>query len=74
MGAFTTDGKPTAALDAFGDGSTAIHAPFAASDHNEATLWFDLQGRQTTTPTKGLYIKKKGQDSCKVSLPEKPLR
>ena len=69
MGAFTTDGRPTAALDAFADGSTAIHAPLSANNHDEATLWYDLQGRQTTTPTKGLYIKKKGQDSCKVILP-----
>ena len=69
MGAFTTDGRPTAALDAFADGSTAIHAPLSANNHDEPTLWYDLQGRQTTTPTKGLYIKKKGQDSCKVILP-----
>ena len=69
MGAFTTDGKPTAALDTFGDGSTAIHAPLATSNHDEAAMWFDLQGRQTTTPTKGLYIMKKGQNSCKVILP-----
>ena len=69
MGAFTTDGMPTAALDAFGNGSTAIHAPLSANNHDEATLWYDLLGRQTTTPTKGLYIKKKGQESRKVILP-----
>ena len=69
MGAFTTDGMPTAALDAFGNGSTAIHTPLSANNHDEATLWYDLQGRQTATPSKGLYIKKKGKDSCKIVLP-----
>jgi hypothetical protein len=60
---------PTAALDAFGNGSTAIHTPLSANNHDEATLWYDLQGRQTATPSKGLYIKKKGKDSCKIVLP-----
>jgi arabinogalactan endo-1,4-beta-galactosidase len=68
MGAFTTDGKPTATLDAFGDGSTAIHARPIAND-NEPTQWYDLQGRQTSYPSKGLYIMKKGQETRKVILP-----
>ena len=69
MGAFTTDGKPTAALAAFGDSSTDIHATLSDNNHDESTQWFDLQGRQTSSPTKGLYIMKKGQDSYKIIRP-----
>ena len=69
MGAFTTDGKPTAALEAFGDSPTAIHAPLSVSNQEASTQWYDLQGRQTSSPTKGLYIMKKGQDSFKIILP-----
>ena len=68
MGAFTTDGKPTAALDAFGDGTTAIQARPTAND-DEPSQWYDLQGRQTSHPSKGLYIMKKGQETRKVILP-----
>ena len=68
MGAFTTDGKPTAALSAFSDNPTAIHAPFSANP-DEPTQWYDLQGHQTSTPTKGLYIMKRGQDTYKIILP-----
>jgi arabinogalactan endo-1,4-beta-galactosidase len=68
MGAFTTDGKPTAALNAFGDGATGIQqVPKVQSD--EPTLWFDLTGHQHTTPHKGLYIQKKGHETHKVILP-----
>ena len=68
MGAFTTDGKPTAALNAFGDGATGIQqVPKVQSD--EPTLWFDLTGHQHTTPRKGLYIQKKGHETHKVILP-----
>ena len=68
MGAFTTDGKPTAALSAFSDNPTAIHAPFSANS-DEPTQWYDLLGHQTSTPTKGLYIMKRGQDTYKIILP-----
>ena len=68
MGAFTTDGKPTAALNAFGDGATGIQqVPKVQSD--EPTLWFDLTGHQHATPRKGLYIQKKGHETHKVILP-----
>lgn len=68
MGAFTTGGKPTAALNAFGDGATGIQqVPKVQSD--EPTLWFDLTGHQHTTPRKGLYIQKKGHETHKVILP-----
>jgi len=68
MGAFTTDGKPTAALNAFGDGATGIQqVPKVQSD--EPTLWFDLTGHQHTTPRQGLYIQKKGHETHKVILP-----
>lgn len=68
MGAFTTDGRPTAALSAFSDKPTAIHAPFSANS-DEPTQWYDLLGHQTSTPTKGLYIMKRGQDTYKIILP-----
>ena len=68
MGAFTTDGKPTAILAAFNDGSTGIHTvPTTQSD--TPAQWFDLMGRQQSAPTKGLYIMKKGQETRKVLLP-----
>ena len=68
MGAFTTDGKPTAILAAFNDGSTDIHT--VPTIQGEApTQWFDLNGRQHSAPTKGLYIMKKGQETRKVLLP-----
>lgn len=68
MGAFTTDGRPTAALSAFSDNPTAIHAPFSANP-DEPTQWYDLLGHQTSTPTKGLYIMKRGKDTYKIILP-----
>lgn len=68
MGAFTTDGKPTAILAAFGDGSTGIHT-VPAIQNDAPTQWYDLKGRQHSAPTKGLYIMKKGQETRKVLLP-----
>ena len=67
LGAFTSDGKPTTALDAFGDGTTAIYAP-PNTNNDDPTLWYDLQGRQTSFPSKGLYIMRKGQETHKVIL------
>ena len=68
MGAFTTDGKPTAILAAFGDGSTGIH-PVPTGQNDAAAQWYDLMGRQHNGPSKGLYIMKKGQETRKVLLP-----
>ena len=68
MGAFTTNGKPTAILAAFGDGSTSIHT-VPAIQNDAPTQWYDLKGRQHSAPTKGLYIMKKGQETRKVLLP-----
>ncbi len=68
MGAFTADGKPTAILAAFGDGSTGIHT-VPAIQNDAPTQWYDLKGRQHSAPTKGLYIMKKGQETRKVLLP-----
>ena len=68
MGAFTSEGKPTAALDAFGDGTTGIHQ-MPTAQRNEPTQWFDLTGHQHTTPSKGLYIKKNGDEIQKVIIP-----
>lgn len=68
MGAFTADGKPTAILSAFSDGSTGIH-PVPTGQNDTPTQWYDLMGRQHSAPTKGLYIMKKGQETQKVLLP-----
>ena len=68
LGAFTTDGKPTATLSAFGDGTTGIYAVPTCQD-DDPIQWFDLMGRQHSTPTKGLYIMKKGQETQKILLP-----
>ena len=68
LGAFTTDGKPTATLSAFGDGTTGIYAVPTCQD-DDPIQWFDLMGRQHSTPTKGLYIMKKGQEAQKILLP-----
>jgi len=64
MGAFTTDGRPTAALDAFGDDVSGIIT--IQSRDNCPTSWFDLQGRLLTWPTKGLLIMKRGQETRKI--------
>ena len=64
MGAFTTDGRPTAALDAFAadvSGITTIQ-----NNDNYPTSWYDLQGRLLTRPTKGLLIMKRGQETKKI--------
>lgn len=68
LGAFSTDGKPTAALEAFGDGTTAIHS-LPTENINEPIKWYNLQGHQTSDPSKGVYIMKKGQETRKVLLP-----
>ena len=68
MGAFTADGKPTAILSAFSDGSTGIH-PVPTGQNDAVAQWYDLKGRQHSAPTKGLYIMKKGQETRKVLLP-----
>ena len=67
-GAFTTDGKPTAALAAFSDGTTAIHS-LPTENIDEPVKWYNLQGHQTSDPSKGVYIMKKGQETRKVLLP-----
>ncbi len=65
MGAFTPDGKPTAALDAFKepDGISGIAAPTATDSQ-----WYDLQGRPCSAPTKGTYIVKRNNESRKVTI------
>jgi arabinogalactan endo-1,4-beta-galactosidase len=65
MGAFTTDGKPTAALDAFGSGSSGITSVVDDID-NIPVLWYDLQGHQVSSPAHGVFIKKQGVQASKV--------
>ena len=63
MGAFTTDGRPTAALDAFKDDASGIET---LSVGQQPARYYDLQGRRLNTPTNGLVIKKsdKGCHKC----------
>ncbi|MBO4827799.1 MAG: glycosyl hydrolase 53 family protein [Prevotella sp.] len=65
MGAFTTDGKPTAALDAFRDETDGIenNNRETITYNRSAEQWFDLQGRRLHAPQKGLTIVKLGQHS-----------
>ena len=64
MGAFTTDGRPTAALDAFAADVSGITT--VQNNDNCPTSWYDLQGRLLTRPTKGLLIMKRGQETKKI--------
>ena len=68
MGVFTTDGKQTAALDAFSDDSSGISVVVDNTD-NLPVKWYDLEGRKVTTPSKGIFIKRKGSKSDKVVIP-----
>ena len=58
MGAFTTDGRPTAALDAFGDGTSGI---LTLSARQHPIHYYDLQGRRLSNPSHGLVIEKRGK-------------
>ena len=64
MGAFTTDGRPTAALDAFAADASGITT--VQNNDDSPTSWYDLQGRLLTRPTKGLLIMKRGQETKKI--------
>ena len=68
MGAFTTDGKPTSALDAFSDDSSGISV-VVDNNGNLPAKWYDLQGREIKSPHNGIFFKKQGQDIRKVILP-----
>ena len=54
-GAFTTDGRPTAALDAFADDVSGISRP-TTSYPVQPTAVYNLQGCRLTKPAKGLSI------------------
>ena len=64
MGAFTTDGRPTAALYAFAADVSGITT--VQNNDDSPTSWYDLQGRLLTRPTKGLLIMKRGQETKKI--------
>lgn len=67
MGAFTTDGKPTKILEAFKDETTGIAN--IITETNIPAKWYDLQGRELSAPSKGLFIMKKGSTTRKVFIP-----
>lgn len=65
MGAFA-NGRPTAALDAFGEADGGITAIEADNTEGEAE-WFDLAGRRVAEPSSaGLYIRRMGNSVEKV--------
>ena len=68
MGAFTTSGRPTVALDAFKDDSSGI-VTVVDDDDSHPVVWYDLQGRQIISPSSGFFIKKQGHKVSKVILP-----
>ena len=65
MGAFSTDGKPTSALDAFTEYSSGITTVVDDSE-NIPVMWYNLQGHRIFSPANGLFIKKQGQHAIKV--------
>ena len=67
MGAFTTDGKPTIILDAFKDETTGIAS--ISTETDIPAKWYDLQGRELSAPSNGLFIMKKGGTTRKVFIP-----
>lgn len=67
LGAFNIYGEPTAILDAFKDEATAIHS--INTEKDTPVKWYDLQGRELNTPSKGLLIMKKGSHTRKVFIP-----
>lgn len=67
LGAFNIYGEPTAILDAFKDEATTIHS--INTEKDTPVKWYDLQGRELNTPSKGLLIMKKGSQTRKVFIP-----
>ena len=67
LGAFNIYGEPTAILDAFKDETTAINS--IDTEKDAPVKWYDLQGRELNTPSKGLLIMKKGSQTRKVFIP-----
>lgn len=67
LGAFNIYGEPTAILDAFKDEATAINS--IDTEKDTPVKWYDLQGRELNTPSKGLLIMKKGSQTRKVFIP-----
>lgn len=70
MGAFTTDGKPTAALDAFGGDSSGISV-VVDNNGNLSAKWYDLQGREIKSPQNGIFVKKQGPKASKILIQTK---
>ena len=70
-GAFTSQGKPSAALEPFKDPTLNIGEDITAdaSSDNSPTTWYDLQGKNLDTPHKGVVIKKQGKKTDKLVIP-----
>ena len=64
-GAFTTDGKPTAALDAFGAGTSSVESMLHVGQEAHAT-YYDLKGNLLSSPVKGVTIERRGTEVRKV--------
>lgn len=64
-GAFTTDGKPTAALDAFSAGTSSVESMQHVGQVEHAT-YYDLKGNLLSSPVKGVTIERRGKEVRKV--------
>ena len=65
MGAFTTGGKPTAALDAFSAGTSSVESMQHVGQVEHAT-YYDLKGNLLSSPVKGVTIERRGKEVRKV--------
>lgn len=70
MGAFTTGGKPTVALDPFKSKTDGI-INILPDENNDSSpaVWYDITGKKVDNPSGGIFIKRKGQQASKVILP-----
>ena len=65
MGAFTTGGKPTAALDAFSAGTSSVESMQHVGQVEHPT-YYDLKGNLLSSPVKGVTIERRGKEVRKV--------
>ena len=65
IGAFTTGGKPTAALDAFSAGTSSVESMQHVGQVEHAT-YYDLKGNLLSSPVKGVTIERRGKEVRKV--------
>ena len=67
-GAFTSEGKPSAAIAAFRDETSSVPV-IGQEQASIPAQWFDLQGRKLDAPAKGVVIKRQSNATTKVAIP-----